>query len=454
MLVVGYLYNIFALSIEAGQDMNYYSGYSHRGHFLNSTLIVFGLITFWAATICHATLIQNRDLIIGGEEAPIDRYNWFVKIGNRVGVLIAPEFFITKANYAGTIKSETSAAARIGFFCDEEDNCGQYYEDRAVENVYIHPDYDIGGPNLMLVQLNETSTINPSRIDHGRLASSYKSGQNNLFTAGFGTTDIETGAMSDKLLHLEQNFISNNECSQAVEGLNGFDNITSGVMCAQNSNVLKSPCYYDGGGPLYDATADKLVGIVSTGADDCQIYPTVYERIGPVFEWIQEIVCQEHNDPKPSFCTRQDTYFNIVSKIEGDHGQKWCLTRRSANQGAEVIAEVCSESEHQLWRIDRRGQMRSFHNRRLCMKNMIKQRKFSMGACSKKRDKMIHTFLFDSINSSLIWLSNKANFSRWGLRAVTLLNIPSADDEASKSVHVRKSNETILQKWNIEFPYM
>jgi hypothetical protein len=125
----------------------------------------------------------NRELIVGGaQEAPLDFYNWFVRVKNRAGVLIAPQFFITKANYADTIVPKETLS-RIGFLCNEDDditssttNCGQYYEDKMVEKIFIHPDYDNGGPNLMLVQLNETSTIQPSKMDHGKLALSYQTG--------------------------------------------------------------------------------------------------------------------------------------------------------------------------------------------------------------------------------------------------------------------------------------
>mmetsp|Transcript_9172 Transcript_9172/g.17272 ORF Transcript_9172/g.17272 Transcript_9172/m.17272 type:complete len:440 (+) Transcript_9172:110-1429(+) len=400
----------------------------------------------------HSLPLEHRDLIVGGKEAPIDYYNWFVRVENRAGVLVAPQFFITKANYAETIVAQESIS-RIGFLCNQSDNCGQYYEDRMVKNVFIHPDYEMGGPNLMLVQLNDTSTVTPSRMDHGRLGLSYQTGQGNLVTAGFGTIDVETGIMSDRLLHLEQNFLSNDECVQAVADSTSF-NITSHVMCAVHNDSLKSPCYYDGGGPLYDISAKKLVGIVSTGADDCKSYPTVYERIGPVYEWIKGTICREHSEQKPSFCVAQNTYFNVVSEFEDDGGLDWCLTRRDNHEEAQVIVEICSESEHQLWKIDRRGQIRSFHNKTLCIENVKGEKKFSMKPCPTRKEKSKFTFVFDSINKSLIWLNNRANFQRWGLRAVALIDIPLIDNEASKTVHVRERDDDILQKWRIEYPDM
>jgi hypothetical protein len=128
---------------------------------------------------------NRRHLIVGGDAfaPPFHSYPWFVKVlgKNRAGVLVAPQFFITKASYAKTIVApeSSSVVSRIGYFCNqEEDNCGQYYEDRMVQNVFIHPEYHEmgGGPNLMLVQLNDTSTITPLKMDHGRLALSYQSG--------------------------------------------------------------------------------------------------------------------------------------------------------------------------------------------------------------------------------------------------------------------------------------
>ena len=144
-------------------------------------------------TTANTSTKNERELIVGGEEAPSNQYNWFVKIGNRAGVLIAPEFFITKANYADYLESEFEGKCRIGALCNEEGNCGQIFEDREMEKFFVHPEYANGGPNLMLVKLSTPSTINPLVVDSGSIVSSFTTGRDHLFVAGFGTTDVETG---------------------------------------------------------------------------------------------------------------------------------------------------------------------------------------------------------------------------------------------------------------------
>lgn len=52
-----------------------------------------------ANNTANTSIKNERELIVGGEEALSNQCNWFVSIGNRAGVLIAPQFFITKANY-------------------------------------------------------------------------------------------------------------------------------------------------------------------------------------------------------------------------------------------------------------------------------------------------------------------------------------------------------------------
>jgi len=151
-------------------------------------------VAYAANTTANTSTKNERALIVGGEEASSNQYNWFVKIGNRAGVLIAPEFFITKANYADYLESEfEEGKCRIGALCNEEGNCGQDFEDREMEEFFVHPEYANGGPNLMLVKLSTPSTITPLSVDAGSIVSSFTTGRDHLFVAGFGTTDVEIG---------------------------------------------------------------------------------------------------------------------------------------------------------------------------------------------------------------------------------------------------------------------
>jgi len=225
--------------------------------------------------------------------------------------------------------------------------------------------------------------------------------------------------------------------------------ISDQVLCAKNSDLLKSACYNDGGGPLYDSINNVLVGIVSTGSDDCKNLPVVYERID--YQWMKTTVCEEHGEPKPEFCTKQKTYFKVVSQYEHENDHRWCLTRLHPNIWATVIVEKCDAKNNlQLWKIDGKGQLKSYNDDGLCMKNNRNKKKFSMKKCQTD---VGSTFVFDAFHNSLIWLKNKSNIQRWGFRAIAIMNDPETD-VSSYGVYVRKRNDDVLQKWRIEYPDM
>lgn len=372
---------------------------------------------------------------------------------------MAPGFFITKASYADDIREID--IVRIGALCDDDNNnnCGQYYEDRSVQDMFVHPEYENGGPNLMLVKLTQSSTVNPAIMDEGSLASSYENDfeGRELYTAGFGVIDnMDVSQVSTKLLELKQRYIRNADCFSLAENSNA---ITDSVICAMNDDESKSPCYKDGGGPLWDPVAKKLVGIVSTGPSSCQGFPVIYEGIGTQYQWIKSTICKNHksgvdfdeDEPEPTFCSN-DTYFRVVSHHE-DSGGTWCLTRANALSSSRVIVERCNpDNDLQLWRIDRRGQMRSYNNDDLCMRNIQKKKKIAMKDCISLGQPVGFSFIFDPMNHSLIWLKSNADFMTYGLRAISIMNTPDDSDSQSRIVHVKARSDKKLMKWYIEYP--
>jgi len=83
---------------------------------------------------------------------------------------------------------------------------------------------------------------------------------------------------------------------------NSYDGgVSADMMCAADTN--QDSCQGDSGGPLYDSDNNALVGIVSWGYGCAQArYPGVYSRISHQISWIQNEICNAHNNPKPSFC--------------------------------------------------------------------------------------------------------------------------------------------------------
>ena len=70
------------------------------------------------------------------------------------------------------------------------------------------------------------------------------------------------------------------ECHKRTKDQDDISDITNGMICVQNDDTRKQACYGDSGGPLYDWSANKIVGVVSTGNSSCEGYPVIYTSIG------------------------------------------------------------------------------------------------------------------------------------------------------------------------------
>ena len=61
------------------------------------------------------------------------------------------------------------------------------------------------------------------------------------------------------------------------------------VLCVQNDNFDQSACKGDSGGPLYDASQRRLVGVVSGGPSDCKGKPIRYSRVAAGVSFIKTL---------------------------------------------------------------------------------------------------------------------------------------------------------------------
>jgi len=256
-------------------------------------------------------------------------------------------------------------------------------------------------------------------------------------------------------MQLENNFVTARDCAKQYKGAYNSQHT---LLCAQNTDPLKSACFQDGGGPLYDSIADKLVGITHTGPQECAHAPVVYTSIGAEFQWLKSTIC-DHSDPKPDICSKkfpQREYFQIVSNYIDGSNMNWCLSPLWHGERSELTVNRCdADIDLQLWKIDERGLLRAKSNDTLCLKNVQKQQKFRMIECPDEGDKLPYAlFVYDPMHKSLIWLKSEADFVQYGLRAVTIMSTPSEDKSAQeRKVYVTKRNDrNILQKWSISYP--
>jgi Secreted trypsin-like serine protease len=188
--------------------------------------------------------------VIGGNPTPINTYPWFTDLGGCGGVLVSPTFVLTAAHCWMLILP--NQRIKVGHLCNAADNCGQNSETITVYGTHIHPDYtwlsNSPSHDVMLVQLNQRSSISPATLDLEGISPNYKSGKK-LWTIGMGVVDANTGVVASTLKHAEIEYMSSNQCNTRY-----VDKITSSMMCAGFPG--RDACQGDSGGPLYDEEND------------------------------------------------------------------------------------------------------------------------------------------------------------------------------------------------------
>ena len=179
-----------------------------------------------------------------------------------------------------------------------------------VASTVRHPEYDdIPTDNdIMLVFLEEPTDQSVELVKLNSDVSSPEIGAP-VTVAGWGLTDVAEFSVSDVLMAVEVNTISNTECS-ASDGIIGgwYDSydgkITDNMLCAKDDG--EDSCQGDSGGPLVleglGGSADVQVGVVSWGFGCAnKDFPGVYARVSSAYDWIREEVCKGSLYPPAEF---------------------------------------------------------------------------------------------------------------------------------------------------------
>jgi trypsin len=168
-----------------------------------------------------------------------------------------------------------------------------------VDREVPHEDYDDSTTDhdFMLIFLATPATLEENEVGLVRLNNdpSLPAAGDIVTVMGWGVT--ETGELSDVLMEVDVDVITNEDCEISSDGTDNYNGqITENMLCAKDKG--EDSCQGDSGGPLV-ALGDTptQVGVVSWGIGCADPnFPGVYSRVSQAYDWIACEVCKENRD--------------------------------------------------------------------------------------------------------------------------------------------------------------
>lgn len=241
--------------------------------------------------ITNPEKIADPGRIVGGDEAELGEYPYFVEMGRCGGALVAPDIVLTAA-HCGDFKGQQVIIGGYLAGTLEEGSQMRFCDEWSMDPRYNGDTFNY---DFALCKLNKPVTIDSNvRLELNEVDGVPKEG-NNLVVMGLGTTSFG-GGLESVLRDVTVPTISNERCND-----NDYygGQITDSMLCAGFQEGGKDSCQGDSGGPLIrrmnndDGTiTDTHVGVVSWG-EGCAWAnkPGVYARTSENIEWIKETSC-------------------------------------------------------------------------------------------------------------------------------------------------------------------
>merc|ERR1712215_137583 len=263
------------------------------------------------ASDCRCGILQRRARIIGGKEAEPNEYPWMAGLfhinsysGDKAicgGSLINAGWILSAAHCFqerdGT-EDPKDWHASLGdhdYLTDEDAD----HVDVNISRILNHPKFVHNGKfhfDFSLLKLSERIdfSIHPHIRPICLPLNDEKTYENDLaVVTGWGTTVSGFDVLSNVLLELNVNVISNEACKNDY----GYtsNQITDEMLCANVIGGGKDACQSDSGGPLIGQCRDtvsrryELIGVVSWGLYCAwKQYPGVYARVSKQLDWIKK----------------------------------------------------------------------------------------------------------------------------------------------------------------------
>jgi secreted trypsin-like serine protease len=269
---------------------------------------------------------HHRSLIVGGNEAPIGKYDAIVWSGDRGGwgcggSMIAPDVFLTAAHCQFAFEEQGGAfvgaynleATLLKKGDREGGNGGTFYK---LGTMLSHPHHKEPDNDVMLIKLKHAKFDTYYEINRDR---NFPNVGDSVGLVGFGLTE-EDGELSPVLKEVNVDVFAYDICNQTFVDEMGFEIKDELHLCTGTVEGGRDGCDSDSGTPLL--VGNVIVGVTNDGVGCGRPNVPAYNaRVSAHADWIAQSVCALSQHP-PEHCL-QSPFRDANSDQKAEACQKY-----------------------------------------------------------------------------------------------------------------------------------
>lgn len=254
------------------------------------------IITALITLLLTVTAVQAvpETYIVGGDEAVVGEFPYFVEMEGCGGALITPDTVLFAA-HCGVVTGNQVIISSSHRYTLEGDAHARFCADWVQHPGWVSNQGGLLNWDFALCKLDRpVANLRPGNTLNWEDTPSLDEGDS-LIVMGYGFL-YEGGARPSNIHKVEVPYVTNQRCSQP-DMYGGL--ITDQMLCAGLEEGGKDACQGDSGGPIVKRGAngvDYHVGVVSFG-DGCAraSKPGVYARTSEAKDWIEDTLCNRFN---------------------------------------------------------------------------------------------------------------------------------------------------------------